>query len=89
MFLYKIYRYDYVDFDQFKAAIVVANDEVQAARVHPEGGWVIDESNYLNKDGQKIYTTTWSNRVHVTLIGKCLIQDAKPGDVILTEFKAG
>lgn len=80
--LYLLERKDYVDWDQFKASIVCAQNTEDAKSIHPNGG----EFSKEIKDDPSAWVTKTSDII-VTFIGKPTENQTR--GVILSSFNAG
>ena len=83
MFLYKVERITNLDYnyDQYTAAVVVANSAEEAATIDPDSGCI-------QKDEYNLKTWVLPENVNVTLLGNCML-DTAAGTVILAEFLNG
>ena len=89
MNLYKISQHSNNGWDTYDSAVVVARDESEAQRIHPDGRgkkwWDLGPDDY--------YSDTWCShpdQVSVTHIGKCRQElKLKEGSIICASFNAG
>lgn len=79
MKLYRIKRTDKVGWDEFIGAVVAANSEAEARRMHPGGG------DHLNNYGE---WPTDLRKIRVTFLGEAAPDFDKP-QVIMNSFNAG
>jgi len=84
MKIYKISQEVNNNYDTYSEAIVIAKDEEEARKIHPNG-----EYNYAEHTSTNLYFGTWTKKIYVKVK---YIGEAKKGSkkgVVCASFHAG
>jgi hypothetical protein len=84
MNIYLIKRTDKIGYDEYKGAVVVADSEESARKMHPNG-----QNVYIDSDSNDFFLYDWIHPklLEVTLIG--IARTTQVEGVILASYKAG
>lgn len=85
LFIYLIKRTDFAGYDNYSAAVVVAESEEAARLIRPDGNSWVDAANPENE----VQWARSPDEVIVTFIGIVKNHDLNSGDIILASYNAG
>lgn len=91
MKIYKIWREDEIEYETYDSAIVIADNEEYARKIHPNGNAVFKFGEWLDNDNiKRHYEDKWCDPVNVKvellgIAGKTYTEPC----VVLSSFNAG